>query len=1028
MYEFVDAAHARAATHTRHLELPPWPDLNGNTSADAERWRCWLQRIWSLTPVAEAIEAASPVLTRRVSVLCEGALQQPRQVRRVVVSVVRYLLRMTSRATPFGLFAGVTPVRFAASPRVRWGENHSAVARVDAVWLENTIRRLEQCSELLRRVPVMASNLCFVRGSRLVLPFQQQASDASRRSTGEVSVRYTRAVAAAMREAGAPVLFGDLADKLAADFPRASPGVVDRMLAELVAQRILLTSLRAPMTVTDPLGHLVEQLTLADADSIGAVVMRELREVRGELSQHNAAPADERRSLSASVVRRLTAGSSEVSRSLAVDLRLDCGLILPELVAREAERAASALARLTPYPSGFPGWKDYHRRFLDRYGSGALVPVREIVNPDTGLGFPAGYRDTLNHPPAQGLPDREVHLLALAQRAATEGGGEAVLDDEAISILAGPEIAHAQWTPHAELSFHVHARTAEALDRGEFRLVVASVSRAAGTMSGRFLDLFDDADRHRLVDMHASLPTVDGSALPAQVSCPPLFIRTENVTRSTAVLPSVISLAEHQSGDGLVPLDDLAVGGDDQRLYLVSLSRRRTIEPIVFSAVEFPRAAHPLLRFLCEIPKARVAALAPFSWGAASRLPFLPRVRYGRTVLSPARWRLTSTDLPGRTATWAEWVDEFTASKQRLHFPGSVYLGEDDRRILLNLNESAHLFLLRSHLDSKGHATLTEAPAPEAYGWFDGRAHEIVVPLAATAPRAWPPPRLTASITADREHGRLPGTSEWLFVKLYGHPDRQGDILTSHVPGLVSDCDEIRQWWYLRYHVPEHHIRLCFRLPHPEAYGPALQRIGAWAADLRRLGLLRDMQVDTYRPETGRYGHGATMAAAEDVFAADSIAATAQLTHASATAGTHPYALTAASFVDMAVSFTGSVHSGTRWLLTNVANDPVPAPARHLHDTAVRLADPANEWASLRDAPGGDEITGAWTCRRRALATYRDRLSDTGDADPDTVLASLLHLHHLRMNGSDEDAERLCYRLARSASLSRTARTARRNQ
>ena len=35
------------------------------------------------------------------------------------------------------------------------------------------------------------------------------------------------------------------------------------------------------------------------------------------------------------------------------------------------------------------------------------------------------------------------------------------------------------------------------------------------------------------------------------------------------------------------------------------------------------------------ISTARAAACGPFSWGAANRLPFLPRVRYGRTILRP---------------------------------------------------------------------------------------------------------------------------------------------------------------------------------------------------------------------------------------------------------------------------------------------------------------------------------------------------------------------------------------------------------
>ena len=54
---------------------------------------------------------------------------------------------------------------------------------------------------------------------------------------------------------------------------------------------------------------------------------------------------------------------------------------------REAERALAVMARITPYPHGSPAWKDYRARFLERYSLGAIVPLRDLADPDTGLGY-----------------------------------------------------------------------------------------------------------------------------------------------------------------------------------------------------------------------------------------------------------------------------------------------------------------------------------------------------------------------------------------------------------------------------------------------------------------------------------------------------------------------------------------------------------------------------------------------------------------------------------------------------------------
>jgi hypothetical protein len=194
LYRFVDAAVVRAAAQTSGLDVPPWPDLAGSTSEHVVQWRCWLEQVWAQDAVAAAVEVASPVLARRVGEVCAGRHHEARRVRGMVVSVVRYLLRVTSRATPFGLFAGVAPVRFGSELAVRYGADHRAIARVDTEWLASVITRLEECSELRSRLPVVLNTLSFVRDGRLVVGCQQQPAESSWIAPAEVSVRHTRAV------------------------------------------------------------------------------------------------------------------------------------------------------------------------------------------------------------------------------------------------------------------------------------------------------------------------------------------------------------------------------------------------------------------------------------------------------------------------------------------------------------------------------------------------------------------------------------------------------------------------------------------------------------------------------------------------------------------------------------------------------------------------------------------------------------------------------------------------------------------
>lgn len=1012
MYRWIDAVLVRAAAYPDADGLPPLPDVGETT--DTESWRVWLKDMWSREWFADAAEVASPVLARQVDHVRDRGCTDPRAVRRVVMSMARYALRATGRATPFGLFAGIAPAAAGPRTRARWGDDHRPTLRPDGPWLATAITALEDCPELLRRVPVVANNVAFARGDRLVVPTQPHTQDATGLAEPhDVSIRHTRAVAATLRYAQSPIPLSDLATKLTADYPDTPPAAVDVMLHDLVTQRVLLTALRPPTTVTDALTHVLDQLPTTGHATDVASHVRDLRAMADDIDRHNhSADPNARRTARALV-------TSRTQRPPAVDLRLDADIVVSAPVLREAERAAAALTRLTPHPYGMPAWEDYHHAFLERYGPGAVVPLLEVVNPDIGLGFPATFRGSARDtaaPPS--VIERDTRLLTLAHEAVLDGCPEIVLDDEALDALtAGNPIAP---PPHVEVSAQVHAKSRAAVDAGDFRLVVTGASRAAGATTGRFLDLLEPRERARFTAAYASLPTLRAGARPTQLSCPPLFGRADGVARAPAVLPQVISASEHPPhGQVTVAPWDLAVTGDAHGLFLMSLADRRPVEPTAFNAVEFRHFSHPLTRFLHELPRARTAVYMPFTWGASGDLPYLPRVRHGRSILAPARWNLPATAFPDAGTSMAAWKLAFTGWRERHRLPARVLLGEADHLLPLDLDQDTHLTLLRADLDRHGHTTLREGPVADAFGWCGGRVHEVIVPLASTRPPLPSPARAPVTRVVDRADGHLPGASHWLYAKIYSHPDRHADLIT-RIPDLLTAWETPPSWWFVRYRDPDPHLRLRIHLPHPEDYGTAAAHVGAWAAQLRADRLTARVQFDTYYPETGRYGTGPTMTAAETVFATDSVAAFTQLRH-TRRGDPHPHAVAAASLVDLATAYTGDVQDGMRWLVDHIPNRPTPHLPRQTLHKARRLADPRDHHAALRAVPGGDQILDTWARRADAIATYRSH-ADADGLVGDDVLASLLHVHHIRMNSLDPDDEHACHRLARTAALTWLAR------
>ncbi|WP_448330461.1 lantibiotic dehydratase [Streptomyces sp. DSM 41534] len=1006
MYHAVDAVLIRTAAHSLSAELPPWPDLNGNLADDVDRWRKWIEQVCANETTAAAIEFASPLLAEAVNGILSGHSQRPRTVRRAAVSLVRYLLRMRHRATPFGLFAGPAPVRLGDTAEARWRTNHHVTVRADDAWLTAIVTTLETVPGLLWRLPVMADPTRIVRGTSIVISHQP-----GKDGPVEVTMRRTPAVETVLRLAQSPITVGDIVAKLSADYPDTPSSVIGDMVGGLVANRVLLTSLRAPMTVDDSLGHLVSQLDAigADADSGTAAALRQIHQL---LTQHDTAPTGEQPTIRTEATRRMTSLRSVPDRPLVANLRPDCDVTLPSAVAEEAEHALAVIARISPYPAGYPAWQDYRARFLERYSIGALVPVRDLVDPDIGLGFPAGYRGSVLKRPVVATTRRDEYLLALAQEAAVNSAREIVLTEEDCAALTVAGVARVP--AHVEMCFTVLADSLDALQSGRFALSLAGLSLGAGRTTGRFLTMLEQPDQDRMRAAYAAMPTLDADAAVAQISSPPLRLRTQNVSRAPAVAPHLLSLGEHNP-TGTLDLDDLAVSADTQRLHLVSLSTGRHIEPTVMNAVELTNATHPLVRFLTEVHRSHAAALTPFAWGAATRLPFLPEIRVGRAILSPACWRLRQRDMGNESRPG--WIHRFTDWRCRYGVTRTVHLGADDQRLRLDLDNPIHLQLLRSELARADAVTLHEAPDEDALGWL-GHAHEITMPFASVL---LPSPSTAGTrAVVRRSSGRIPGTSRWAYLKIYCHADRAREILTTHLPALFQEWgDEPPLWWFTRYSDPGTHVRLRLLLPGPYVFGAAAQRVGPWAATLRNDGLISRIQWDTDEPETGRYGTGCALDAAERYFAADSAAAVAQMA-LNLPVDLRP-AVIAASFADIATVFVGNPVAGRCWLIENLLKADGPAPARDLQAQATRMSAPDTNLAALRTLPGGEAVVTAWVDRRVALKAYRTALIDEGAA-PATVLPSLLHMHHNRTAGIDPDGEATCRRLARAAALSWTVR------
>ncbi|HZX04041.1 lantibiotic dehydratase [Kribbella sp.] len=943
--------------------LNPAPD---DTEADT----AYLEELTRDPAVREAIAVSSPSLAGTLDAVRAGRTVEPKKLRRAVLATTSYVLRMTTRPTPFGLMAGVAPASFGERTAVRIGRQHRKGVRADAGWLTAVVRRKERELAVVRPLHLVVNNLCRTRGDRLVLSYLPTPEEAH--PLREASVRRNPLIDEVRRLARRPVRFDVLAQRLNDRFATATADRVEPLLLELIAQQFLLTELTPPPSAPDPLGHVLARIP-EDPELIA---------IHARQEAYAAAPWG--------------AGPPEAGPPQQVDLAVDAEVVLPEQVRSEVEQAARLLARVMPADVVPAHLRQYHLDFLEQYGEWQLVPVLDLLDPGTGLGAPYGYEapeSTRAEPGAVSDDVREQVLAQLAQEATADGSGEVVLTDAVLDLLQTSGAA--DLPSELELGAELVADSPAALDAGEYQVVMSSFlhSPRAGALTGRFSYLLDAAP---LVTAGA------GGALAAQVEFQAAQARSANVTRVPRRLTYVVTAGQFTPDDPTVlGVDDLLVGATHERLYFWSDRLGAEIVPATFHMLDSRHLAPNVVRFLREVAGTRERGCLPWSWGRVGELfPFVPRVRRGRVIFSPARWR-PAPELLETAVDDEVWRGRLDAWRKRWRVPTQVYLTFADHRVGLDLEAPLHQRLLRHELGRRPDATLVE-PAGGSFGagWLAGHAHELVVALRSPVPeRLRRSPRPPHAVRSPARLRYYPG-GEWLYAKLYAPEDRH-DQLTTHGLDVLRKAlpEDVDRWFFLRYRDPEPHLRIRLH-----GGGTAVgDVIHDWAMDLCTAGLAQRLVLDTYEPELARYGGPEAMEAAERAFHADSEAVLDELRMRPP--GVPLELLLAGGMAGIAEAYAGP---GWRdWFLANYPKTEAHAAFQAIRQQALQVVNEGLVDASLA------------AVRRRSAEAVRAYAEVRPAGAP---LGSLLHMHHNRMAGVTPDLEQAAYAVVRGAVQARLDR------
>jgi lantibiotic biosynthesis protein len=859
--------------------LDHWWENGIGINADGARDR--LQDVVQRPEVLEALHLASPDLLARWQ-----ATKQDTKRDRIERAVGAYVVRMASRPTPFGLFAGcgtgaITETTSLSVPAL------GAVVRRS--WLDTGVlaalaARIERDPDAGVALRYQPNDSIYEIGGRL--RYIETQVSATTRTHHLVAVDADEALRATLGRARGGAQVDDLAEALVAEDITVEEA--REYVSALIEAGLLVSDLQPAVTGDGPVREMISVLRRSAATDKTAARLEHAQCVLERLDAGGLG-GDLTSYTDLEATLREEVDNLEPARLVQVDMvKPALGVTLGRPVVAELAGAVRLLHRITP--SEETSLDRFRVAFEERYGT-REVALTEALDEELGVGFERSAHPAADESPLlagldlrplaqpeQRWRSRDTVLLRLLSQALEEQRQEIMLDDADIDALTEPA---PRPLPDALAVMATLAGTPDGIARGEFRVVVHGVHGPSGAaLMGRFCasdpQLAAAVQGHLRAEQahHPDVVYAEVVHLPEG--------RTGNILRRPVLRGTEIAFLGRSGApaDRQLSVDDLLLSVQAGQLVLRSRRLDRQVLPRLTSAHYTALSPLGIYRFLSALQYQGVADGLWFDWGPLGDAPFLPRVTCGRLVLARARWRLAATELADLRT-----VGDMRRLCDRRRLPRFVAVADSDNELLIDLDRDVSVEIGLRAVAGRKVADLVEVyPRPDelcASGPTGFFTHELIVPF--TRPVTVPPasgasPRALSrpaaeSAAAAKSQRRFPPGSPWCYLKIYAGAAGIDDLLREVIAPLVARTrasGAAQRWFFVRYADPDWHLRLRVA-GDPERLRGEIEPMLAETLDpFLADGRVWRIQRDTYEREIERYGGPEGMQLAEEAFCADS--------------------------------------------------------------------------------------------------------------------------------------------------------------
>lgn len=693
------------------------PSLNFNFYEELTAGNCisndQLIKAYNDPLIKEACFLASPALYFEAEKWLKGGLDKKKE-EKIQFSLLKYLTRMSTRCTPFGLFAGCSLGGFNTNTSIIPSTgNNKRHTRFDMNYLVALSHDLSKQKSIRKQLFFVLNSSLYISGNQL--RYIEYYYVNSRRHHHIVELDNSEYLSLILKKAKSGVLYSELISSLID--VGISNNDAENFIDELLDSQVLVSNLEPSVSGPEFMEQILEVLENLKGVDREIQFLKNLQNKLNEIDECLGNAPHKYFEISASLKEKTT--SFELKHLFQSDLELrPKENLLSFDVAETLKRGMKVLNRLTS-PKSETNLSKFKNIFYERYEEREM-PLARVLDVETGIGYIQDWQGGDLNPLVDDvfLPLEEdwygkrsveqdnINRLLERKLISSNQKGETkiiISDDDIIDL---PE----NWDDLPDtLSTMIKIIREDGQEKIKFSSIGGSSAanllgrfcygdKALKTFSQHITDLENKINFNKILAEIVHLP----EARVGNILMRPAFRKFEIPYLAKSVLAK-----ENQ-----IPLEDLFISVRNDKMILRSKKLDKEVVPHLTNAHFFSANALPIYHFLCDMQTQNLRSNIYFSYGyLEENRSFLPRVEYGNLILSEAKWRVKKDEILNllqirdNNLELREAVEKW---RKKIKLPRYVLLSEGDNQLLINFNNITSVKMFLDEVKNKNNFELIE--------------------------------------------------------------------------------------------------------------------------------------------------------------------------------------------------------------------------------------------------------------------------------------------------------------------------------